>query len=415
MTSSSSLKVLAGTHGSDLSGLLSSMSRQPAWQPFDARLIAFVSKLSQLMLTSPGIREFPELAALGHWFRKARLLDLAKRLQQDDSRHIRIGRGLAFHLAPANVDSVFMYSWLLSLLAGNCNVVRLSQKGGPQQDFVLDILNQLGSQEEYRDISQRYVLLTYAHDRKTTQAISEACMVRVIWGGDTTVQEIRSIPLRPMATELCFADRFSAAALDAAAVNRLDGKALEGLIHGFYNDTFWFGQQACSSPRLVAWVGSPDDIEKAKARFWPALRAEVSRRQSENSAGMVMARLGALFEFAGAGIGQLPPSTNLQDFPATLDLLGADLQPVREIHCGNGLFIQEDLQSLAQLGPQLSDKDQTLAVYGFTAADYQALVSALPPRALDRIVPVGEALSFDSIWDGQDFLRSLTRLISLPH
>src|SRR3954468_6151739 len=57
--------------------VLAALASQPAWQPFDPRAVAFVARLSQRLLTSPGIRQHPELAALAHWFRGANLRTLA--------------------------------------------------------------------------------------------------------------------------------------------------------------------------------------------------------------------------------------------------------------------------------------------------------------------------------------------------
>jgi hypothetical protein len=414
MSSNRSHTVLLGPRDFELTELLGRMSALPAWRPFDPLLIEFVGRLSNRLLTSPSVRQFPELAALGHWFRKARLLEMARTHSTALPGHVRLGRGLTFHVAPANVDSVFMYSWLISLLAGNANIVRVSQKGGPQQDVLVNLLASLCEDENFSEVASRIVLLTYPHDREVTQLISQACQVRVVWGGDATVTELRSIPLRPTATDLCFADRFSLAAIAAEPLAELDEGAFAGLVHGFYNDTFWFGQQACSSPRMVVWVGSQSQVERAQKRFWPALADEVTRNRAENSPAMLMARLGSVFEFAGAGPGQWGLSSGLQAFPIVLDSDAADLRLVRENHCGNGLFVQQSIASLAELGPRLTDKDQTLAVFGFTAGDYETLLSKLPPRSIDRIVTIGSALSFDPVWDGQDFFASMTRMIAVP-
>lgn len=415
MSQTKSIQVLLGaTPDESLVSILERLSSLPAWRPFDERVVNFIGKLSQIILTAPTISNFPELAALGHWFRKSRIRDLARTYSKPTDGNVQIGRGLAFHLAPSNVDSVFMYSWLLSLLAGNSNLVRVSQKGGPQQDFLIGILEDLTQKTEYIDVGKRFTLLTYPHDDRITAKISEACMVRVVWGGDATVRAIRAIPLRPMATELCFADRFSAAALSADAVIKADDVAFEELVRCFYNDTFWFSQQACSSPRVVAWVGSEADIEKAIDRFWPALAAEVVACGAENSPSMMMARLGASCEYAALGLAKLPNGSNAAGFPAKLELTQERLDKVREIHCGNGLFLQMKVRTLAALGSKLSDKEQTLSVYGFTREDYLALIAALTPRALDRIVPVGSALTFDQIWDGQEFIASFTRIVRLP-
>ena len=406
--------LLGATPDEDLGSILHRLSSQPAWQPFDERVVNFIGRLSQKILVSPKVREFPELAALGHWFRKARLLDMAQNSRTPVRGRAQIGRGLAFHLAPSNVDSVFMYSWLISLLAGNTNLVRVSQKGGPQQDFLTGLLREVAQSSEHADVADRFVLLTYPHDDHITAQISEACMVRVIWGGDATVRTIRAIPLRPMATELCFADRFSAAALSAVAVITADNAKFRELIQGFYNDTYWFAQQACSSPRMVAWVGTEPDVDAAKSRFWPALTKEVEARGAENAPAMVMARLGAAFEYAAYGLAGLSNDAHVVDFPAKLELTTSSLEKIREIHCGNGLFVQMRVNFLSELGSKFTDKEQTLAVYGFEEQDYLALISTLQPRALDRMVPVGTALAFDPVWDGQELVTSFTRLITWP-
>lgn len=415
MRETAAIQILAGGSPEDeLEPMLLRLCSLSVFKPFDQRAIDFIAALSQKILITPRIREFPELAALGHWFRKARLLKMAQSYRKGDRGSTQIGRGLVFHVAPSNVDSVFMYSWLISLLAGNTNLVRVSQKGGPQQDFLLEVLGELARLTEYKDVLARFVLLTYPHNDQITAQISEACMVRVIWGGDTTIRAIRALPLRPMATELCFADRFSAVALSAVEVIKADDAGFKKLIQGFYNDTFWFAQQACSSPRMVLWVGSELDVDLAKKRFWIALIREVQERNAENAPSMVMARIGAAFEFASYGLAGLSNQASLADFPLQMEVAPTSLSKVREIHCGNGLFVQMRVEALSELGQMLSDKDQTLAVYGFGEQEYLDLISTLPQRALDRIVPVGSALAFDPVWDGQNLITSFTRLITWP-
>ncbi len=415
MRQTSTIQTLLGTSpGEDLSTILQRLGSLPAWRPFDERVVNFIGRFSQKILTSPGVRDFPELAALGHWFRKARIVEMARNYCIPVKGQVQIGRGLAFHLAPSNVDSVFMYSWLISLLAGNINLVRVSQKGGPQQEFLITILQEISQIPDQAEVADRFVLLTYPHDDRITEQISEACMVRVIWGGDATVRTIRAIPLRPTATELCFPDRFSAAALSASAVIEADSAGFNKLIQGFFVDTFWFAQQACSSPRMVVWVGSEADVEAAKRRFWPALTKEVETRGAENTPAMVMARLGAAFEYAAHGLAELSIEVSLNDFPAKLELSTNRLSEIREIHCGNGLFLQMQIKTLAELGPKLTDKEQTLSVFGFEEQDYLSLIATLQPRALDRMVPVGKALAFEQVWDGQDLITSFTRRITWP-
>ena len=76
--------------------------------------------------------------------------------------------------------------------------------------------------------------------------------------------------------------------------------------------------------------------------------------------------------------------------------------------------MQLGVKTLAEIGPKLTAKEQTLAVYGFDDQEYLSLIDSLPPRALDRIVPVGTALAFEQVWDGQELITSFTRLIAWP-
>lgn len=410
-----SVRVLLGADdGAAFEQVLDRCASAPAWAPFDPRATAFVARFSQKLLTHPQARQFPEMAALGHWFRGASLRDLAAQVPAR-AGFLRLGRGLAFHVAPANVDSVFMYSWLLSLLAGNTNLVRVSQKGSPQQDFVIEALRATLADPAGEPVAGRFVLLTYPHDDAITGAISARCQLRVVWGGDATVATLRAIPLRPTASELCFPDRFSAAALSAPAVLALDDAGIAKLAQGFYNDAFWFAQQACSSPRMLAWVGSPAEVDAAAHRFWAALAAELQRRDAaaDNTGAMTMARLAASFEYAAAGLAHLGDNT-LGSYPLRLVLDAGLSTAVKEIHCGNGLFLEQRADTLAALAPQFSDREQTLSVFGFSHEDLTALIQAVPPRAIDRLVPIGQALDFSPVWDGQDLILSFSRLISLP-
>ncbi len=413
----STVNYLLGTEKNQqhLPSLLAIMRTLEAWQPFDSRSMNFVKRFSQKLLTSQGIQAHPELAALGHWFRGSKLRVLSEKYSPDLAEALMFGRGLAFHLAPSNVDSVFMYSWLLSLLAGNVNVVRLSQKTSISQSFLIEVLAQTLAEEVGESIRGRILLITYPHDDEITRMISEASQLRIVWGGDSTVRKIRAIPLRPTATEICFPDRFSVCAIEANALLKIDESQLAQLVGSFYNDAFWFSQQACSSPRLVAWIGEYKTIKSAQARFWPALTKELSRRKPENSEAMNMARVTASFEFASNSLAR--PYENggsAPSYPMRLMLEKPLNETAKIIHCGNGLFLELHLPSLVDLASQLTDKEQTLSVFGFTQQELLIFSQKLPARALDRITRIGDALEFELIWDGQDLITAFSRKLLLP-
>jgi hypothetical protein len=94
---------------------------------FSPASLEFLGALSaRLLAEGPGTRT-PEAVALAYWLRPANL----RRIAADHpaaAGAVRVPRGVALHVTPANVDTMFLYSFGLSLLAGNVNVVRVSQR-----------------------------------------------------------------------------------------------------------------------------------------------------------------------------------------------------------------------------------------------------------------------------------------------
>lgn len=401
--------------GSSIDQVLFRLGQEPTWRPLDQRAIDFVNRFSQKLLTAQGVKIYPELVALGYWFRGAHLKKLFDTPLNTRKDAIQLGRGLAFHLAPSNVDSVFMYSCLLSLLAGNSNLVRVSMKFSDAFTFLISVLKETLEEPVGKPIRPRIVLLTYPHNEELTRNISEACFVRVIWGGDDTVKAIRLIPLRPTATEICFPDRFSVCALNAKVIIDASDIEMLDLVSRFYNDAFWFSQQACSSPRLVAWVGSNEEIESASKRFWTDLTKVVLKKNPENTEAMNMARIAACFEYAAHAIARPNNlcSCKTESF-INLKMDSVLNKSAKDIHCGNGLFLEVNLRDLLDLVAYLTDKEQTLTVHGFETDELIVFAESLPPRAVDRITNVGDALAFTPVWDGYDLLVSFSRILILP-
>jgi hypothetical protein len=77
------------------------------------------------------------------------------------------------------------------------------------------------------------------------------------------------------------------------------------------------------------------------------------------------------------------------------------------------LLFQLRLDNLLQLVPILCRRDQTLAYFGFSEEELGALVRSLSGKAIDRLVPVGQALQFNRIWDGYDLVTEFTRIVSV--
>jgi hypothetical protein len=392
----------------ELAELLEQLTSEPPRAPFDPLLVEFVEALSRALTSGSELRAYPEIIALGHWARKASVLAYQRELEALASeRTLLMPRGFVFHVPPANVDTIFMYSWLLSLLVGNVNLIRLSTRESPQVEIVCARLADVLREPRFSALRRSVAIVRYGHDDAITSAISRRVDLRVVWGGDATVEAMHALPLHPAARELSFGDRFSFSALRADVYLQAD-EALRGqLATRFFNDAMWFDQAGCSSPRLVVWCGDQAACERASRLFFGELDATLRARKHEVELGHALGKL--LFTYGAALDGRIVA----QERPSNeLSVLTVDtLAQFERTHPGAGLFFVAYLAELTDLAAFVRRGDQTLGHFGFSQHELIALVRRLGGRGLDRLVPVGQALTFNRFWDGYDLLQEFTRRV----
>ncbi|MFI5494485.1 acyl-CoA reductase [Actinoplanes sp. NPDC051859] len=374
----------------------------------DPRVVDFLSRFARRLLAPAVARRHPELGSLGYFLRPAELSRVVDRMRRDDNTWI-FPRGNVFHVPPANVDTIFVYSWALSALAGNHNVVRISSRSAGAADVVLEALNATDADPV---IGRTQRMVTYGRDDQLTANLSAWCDLRVIWGGDAAVEAIRRHPLGPAARDLTFPDRTSWAALSVPGWHAADPATRTAAVTGFANDSYWFDQAACSSPRTVFLVGgAPAAAEQARAEFLTLLSAVVAQRGWTVDAAMAVEKRVHAYSLAatGASTGLAFPSNEI----TALTLDDPSAAPRRWI--GAGAFPFAHVTSLGELVPGLQRQDQTVSHFGFAPADLRAFAVDLAGRGVDRIVPFGAALTFSAIWDGYDLPAEFTRLTTLSY
>jgi hypothetical protein len=362
--------------------------------PFDPETVAFGQHLSERLFADPVARGLPEVAALAFRLRGAATADLRRHFETlEGEAVVRVPRGLAFHIAPANVTT-------------NRNVVRVSDRSGEAAAIVLRLMGECLSEPAFVRLNRATALITYPHDGAVNGALSLAADLRVVWGGDGAIEALRQSPLRPDAVELVFPDRRSLAVIAAAAYAGLTPAGRDGLAERFFLDAYGFDQMACSSPLLLAWVGEAETAMAAAADFWPRLAGQARRRGYDVSAGMALARVTEAARLAlDGGVGQI---LRVGD-----EVVVADGAPpsLRRSGVGGGLFQQARLNRLDDLTGLIDRRVQTIAHFGFAQADLVGLARRLNGRGADRLVPIGQALDFSPLWDGHDLLAGMTRLV----
>jgi hypothetical protein len=396
-----------GPHSVDLPAALAEISQGSTSQPFNAPALALLAELSHILLNDAETRQYADLVALGFALRGAEIerLRAGFELLSGTGRCLQ-PRGTVFQIAAGNVDTLFIHAWIFALLTGNRSIIRLPSRQSPQSDFLCAHLNQLlGDKPE---LGRTNHFIRYGHEREITAALSAACDVRAVWGGDATVNAIRSIPLGPYGKELAFPDRYSMAAISSEAYRLASAASKEKLTRDFFNDAFLFDQMACSSPRLVIWCGEEKQNEQAAGRFFAALENEAVRRGHAVEPSTKMRK----FLYACEAAIQQPVTAYVERQHTTV-LPVAELENLRREHCGGGLFLQFQTPSLASIACHLTRQDQTLVYFGFDQPELNEFARFLNGRALDRIVPIGQALSFSRFWDGYDLLTEFTRSVAI--
>jgi len=152
-------------------------------------------------------------------------------------------KGLACHWIAGNVPLLGMFSWALSALVGNANVIRLSSR---QEDLVTPLLQLLetASPEGRRLASETLVVFFDRDDAEAHGVMSEAADVRIAWGGREAIEAIAALPSRWESETIVLGPRVSLAVVDPACMS-------ERVIGRLATDIAYFDQLACSSPQYL--------------------------------------------------------------------------------------------------------------------------------------------------------------------
>ena len=387
-----------------MGGPLAELDRRPL-RPYDPLVLDFLGKLSQSLLASLAARTHPDISTFAYWCRPAHLRRLSAKF---DARHTRLGRGLALHIAPANVPVNFAFSLAFGMLAGHANVVRLPDSNHPQGPILCEALSQLLAEPAYQRLAAMNRVIRYARSDEVTRALSAQCHVRVLWGGDQTITHLRQLPIPPRCVEIAFVDRYSMCMLGADAVLQADEAALAQLAVDFYNDAYQLDQNACSSPHLVIWDGSVEAVAHAQQRFWSALAKVVAQRYTLSP----VAAIDKFSQLCNVAIA-LPQAAACKRhgnlvYRVQLGELPEHIDRYRGRH---GAFCEYRAIDLACLRTVVDEKWQTVTYFG---VDRQRIVDVVVDAGLsgiDRVVPVGRALDIGVIWDGYDLIGTMSRVI----
>ncbi len=378
---------------------------------FDELVIQFLNDFSRAILKNKDLLAYPEMVSLAFWLRKANITNIKEKHNywKENNQVMYNSIGTVFHVCPANVDTMFMYSLAISMLCGNKNIVRISDRiKSFQIDILINTLNELLGEVKYDSIKKSLNVISYERNNEISSYISMNVDCRVIWGGDNTVNTFKSLPSKIKVKDLCFADRISVSTISLASYQELEDDKKNELVRLFFNDSYTFDQQGCSSPHNIFFVVDKNANSKANEMFVEDFYnrlSEIADRSYENDmASIASLKLNAMCDDA---IGD-----NVLNFMKKNNrLVLTESKEIGSIKksCGAGYFYFNYIENIESIGDFLNSKVQTISYFGFSDVELSYFANTLNNIKADRIVPIGKALEFNYIWDGYNLFEELTR------
>ena len=385
----------------DLEETITSLKALPTADTFSRQSLSVIENLSSHFLKSEYSRQWPQLTALGYWLRKGAIMPLIDKYRLKPNPEIRTARGLALHLPPANVDTLFVYSWVLSFLCGNKNIVRLPNDSNPVAQFLVESIT------VFLPKNSGQVFCQYNSDSDANQIISKECDLRVIWGGNEKVNLISKFPVKPDGLSIGFPDRKSLSILSESDYAAKGEHARDQLAKRFFNDVYWFDQMGCGSPRLLVWLFDQKPDLFLRTDFYWRLNKKIKQENYVTNPSIALQKIANADQKIGTKL-----SNSYEMLCNELIIINTDLKAhILDETLGGGSILEAQTSDITEIATVLNDSTQTITQEGVSQDQAKALLTTGNHKGFYRFVPVGDALNFNSVWDGIDLIEHFTRKV----
>jgi len=374
------------------------------FKPFDSNVIEFINLFSIELRKHKNFKNYLDLHFLSLWTSKTEIKKKKKLILQSENR---FGRGLVLHVTPSNLPTNFAYSFLMGLISGNSNIVKLPSKEFGETKIILSVIKNIFNLKKFSELKKSNLFLKFDRDSSILEEVSKTCDARVIWGGDKTIQEIRKLKTPERCIDLNFSDRYSFSVIYSKAYFKLSRSNKINLAKKFFYDAYLSDQMACNSPHCLVWIGKTKNHGKI---FWSDLIEIVKKKYSFDDKKTIDKYL-HLFE-------TILNKKNLDkilvnDNNVKVFKLKNNIKNIEELRGIYGTFYQLEFQKFSNLRNIINKKCQTIASFGFNTKDYINLITSNNVRGLDRVVPFGQSMNFTMNWDSYNLVTSLSRVVEI--
>ena len=359
--------------------------------------------------------DFPGIVFLRMWLRRGTLEPIVVRelgANSLDGGWTENGRarlrafplGVVGHWPAGNVEIQPILSMTCALLGGNAALVRIPRG---LVDLTRILMEKLAQSDPSERLTRRICMAAFEHGRQDLhEAMARVVDGAMIWGGQESVLQVRSLPFPHWARIQVFGPRISVAAMDAGAWNNPTEQ--ETWCLRMARDLWQFDQQACSSPQVLY---IENKSRQSTDQFLSALQRAFERENNAHPRQDIAATLTSTISRARAAW-LLDDVSHRAVFPMGPDwtLLigsGSDIpQPVQ----GKTLTVLE-VDDLIDAVSKLDGNVQTLGL-GMADSEREKEVALLAgQKGVDRIVKLGRMHTFVPPWDGVDLIRPMVRMV----
>lgn len=374
-------------------------------KPFDENILRFLDELSKT-INKLNVKSFPDIKAFSFFCRKKNILKLKSKYNDENS--IRFGLGTLFHITPSNIPTNFAYSLVFGLLTGNSNIIKVPSKDFEEINLICESINQTLKKKIFLKVKQMIAIVKYEKSDELTGKFSLISDGRLIWGGDKTINEIKKFQTNPKTIDIPFSDRYSISIINTDKFLKLSEFKTSNLINNFYNDTYAVDQNACSSPHIILWYGKATNNSPKK--FWEYLSKVVINKYDPP--------LISVIDNSSRLILDLMNNKNIDKYKkynkSLYVLKIKNLKNYSKIKKTKwGFFYECNIKSLNELKFLTNRKLQTITYFGFKKSFLKSFFRKNNFQGIDRVVPFGQSLNINLVWDGYDLVKLLSREIEI--
>ena len=374
-----------------------------SFEVYNKLSLSFLSDLANEIKRNKNAIKHPDLIYLMYW-----CSNKIKLIKSKEKKFLAMGRGLAFHVCPSNVPTNFIYSFIFGLLSGNSNIVKIPSKNFTEKSIALSILKDLLNKKIYRVFKETNQFIEYSSKEEITKELSSICDVRIIWGGDKTINEVRKNWIPEKTIDITFTDRYSFSIININKLKKVNKKKLHLIAKNFFYDGYIMNQKACNSPHFVFWLGKKD--LELQNTFWKKLSEVVEKKFKLDEVQAVEKYTNLLSNIIKHKcFSKIKFLKNNNIFVLSSDKKIDQIENIRGV---NGIFFQKNINKLSELRDYISKKCQTITYYGIEKEEFKDFILKNSLFGVDRLVPIGSSLEMDLIWDGYDIIKSLSREIT---